>query len=97
MLPTSLPSFPGFDKIAHAVLIGLPAFFLDGSLDFRPLSRRSRFPRLAPTLVFTVAAIEEYMQRFSARRSSSFVDLAADLVGICFFSWLARRVAGRPR
>lgn len=95
MLPTSLPSFPNFDKIAHAVLIGLLAFFLDGALDFRPLVRGWRFPRLGPTLVLAVAGIEEYAQRFSAHRGSSILDFAADLAGVCFFSWLARRVAGR--
>ena len=95
LLPTALPNLPYSDKIGHAVLIGPLAFFLDGALDFRPLTRWSRFPRLGPVIVLTIAGVEEYAQRFSAYRSSSFVDFAADLIGICFFSWLARRVAAR--
>jgi VanZ family protein len=95
VLPSSLPSFPNFDKIAHGVLIGLLAFFLDGALDFRPLVRGWRFPRLGPVLVLVVAGIEEYAQRFAAHRGSSIVDFAADFVGVCFFSWLAHRIAAR--
>jgi hypothetical protein len=96
-LPTSLPSIPHADLLGHAVLIGPLAFFLDGALGLRPLIRGTRFPRLAPVLILAVAGIEEYAQRFSPRRSSSFSDYAADIVGVCFFSWLARRVAERPR
>lgn len=95
ILPTTLPNVPYADKVGHAVLIGPLAFFLDGALELRPLVSGWRFPRLAPVLVLTVAGIEEYMQRFSSRRSSSFEDFAADVVGVCFFSWLAGRVARR--
>jgi len=99
ILPTSIRGFPGADKLGHAVLIGPLAFFLDGSLELRPLVRGWRWPRLAPVLILAVAGIEEYLQRFSSRRSSSFEDFAADVVGVCFFSWLAGRVArrGRPK
>jgi hypothetical protein len=97
-LPTSLPNFPHADKLGHAVLIGGLAFFLDGALGHRTLLRDRAFPRLAPVLVLVVAGIEEYLQRLSPRRSSDIADFAADVVGVCFFTWLAGwidRRAGR--
>jgi hypothetical protein len=92
LLPTSLPDFPGFDKLGHAVLIGGLAFFLDGALSHRRLLRDHAFPRLGPVLVVVAAGIEEYLQRLSPRRSSDPWDFAADVVGVCFFAWLSRRV-----
>jgi VanZ family protein len=92
MLPTSLPQFAYADKLGHAVLIGGLAFFLDGALEHRRLFRDHAFPRLAPSAVLTVAGVEEYLQRLSPRRSSDLADFAADVVGVCFFTWLAARV-----
>jgi VanZ family protein len=92
-LPTSLPDLPHFDKLGHAVLIGGLAFFLDGALDHRTLLRGRAIPRLAPVIVLTVAGIEEYLQRLSPRRTSDIADFAADVVGVCFFTWFARRVS----
>jgi VanZ family protein len=94
-IPTSLPNLPHFDLLGHAVLIGLLAFFLDGALAFRPLLRGLAFPRLGPVLVLAVAGVEEWAQRFSPRRTSSWSDYAADVAGVLFFSWLARRLAAR--
>jgi polysaccharide biosynthesis protein VpsQ len=93
LLPTSLPDFPGADKVGHALFIGLLAFFLDGALDHRPLHPKLSFPRLGPALVVTAAGIEEYLQRLSPRRTSDIWDFAADVVGVCFFAWLSRRVS----
>lgn len=92
MLPTSLPAVPHIDKLGHAILIGPIAFFLDGALDHRPLFRGRAFPRLAPVAVLIVAGIEEYLQRLSPRRSSDWADFLADVVGVCFFTWLSMRV-----
>ena len=97
VLPTSLEGVPYGDKVGHAVLIGPLAFFLDGALELRSVVLGWKFPRVAPVVVLVVAGIEEYLQRFSARRSSNFGDFAADVVGVCFFSWLAGRVARRGR
>jgi hypothetical protein len=94
-LPTSLPAFPHADKLGHAVLIGGLAFFLDGALERRRLFEAWAFPRLAPVLVLLVAGVEEYLQRLSPRRSSDLGDFAADVVGVCFFTWLSARVAQR--
>jgi polysaccharide biosynthesis protein VpsQ len=96
ILPTSLPQLPHFDLLGHAVLIGGLAFFLDGALGLRPLVRGVRFPRLAPVIVLAVAGVEEYAQRLSSRRTSSWSDYAADVAGVLFFSWLAARLSAKP-
>jgi VanZ family protein len=92
-LPTFYQRIPHADLVAHAVLFGLLAGFLDGALGHRPLLR-GRLPwlRLAPVVVLAVAAVEEIAQRLSPRRTSSFSDYAADLVGVVLFVWLAGRV-----
>ncbi len=95
LLPTSLPAFPHMDKLGHAILIGGLAFFLDGALDHRTLVRGRDFPRLAPVLVLAAAGVEEYLQRLSPRRTSDIADFAADVVGVCILTWLARRVTLR--
>ena len=95
VLPTSLPDVPHLDKLGHAILIGGLAFFLDGALDHRRISPRISFPRLGPSLVLVTAGIEEYLQRFSTRRTSDPWDFVADVVGVCFFAWLSRRVDTR--
>jgi hypothetical protein len=92
LLPTSIPDLPYFDKLGHAILIGGLAFFLDGALGHRPVWARLSFPRLGPVIVVVAAGIEEYLQRLSPRRSSDLWDFVADVVGVCFFSWLSRRV-----
>jgi VanZ family protein len=95
ILPTSIAAVPHLDKLGHAVLIGPIAFFLDGALDHRTLFRGHAFPRLAPVAVLIVAGVEEYLQRLSPRRTSDWADFLADVVGVCFFTWLSLRVDAR--
>jgi VanZ family protein len=92
VLPTSVHALPHLDWLGHAVGFGLLAFFLDGALGHRPLARGLAFPRLAPALVLAIAGAEELAQGLSPRRSSSLGDFIADLVGVCLFAWLAKRV-----
>jgi len=89
LLPTMIRSVPHLDKLGHAILIGGIAFYLDGVLDHRRLWLS---PSLAAVAVLAVAGVEEYAQRFSPRRSSDLMDFAADVVGVCFFVWLSRRL-----
>jgi hypothetical protein len=93
VLPTVLPRLPHSDLLLHAILIGLLGGLLDGALGFRRLLPNLVRPRLGQLLVILVAGIEEYAQRFSARRTSTWSDFIADVMGVLFFSWLARRVA----
>lgn len=82
-----------YDLVLHAVLIGLLAFFLDGSLRFRPLlNGRMRWLRLGPVIVLIVAGAEELLQSLSPHRSCSAYDFAADMVGIVLLSFLAFRL-----
>jgi VanZ family protein len=90
-LPTQLPSWPHADLAGHAVLVGMVAFFLAGAL-----ALRGRAGWIAPVAVLACAGIEEWAQRFSPLRSSSWVDFAADVIGVCVLSWLARACT-RPR
>ena len=94
-LPTFYRGIPHADLIAHAVLFGLLAFFLDGVLGHRPLLRgRAPWLRLAPLLVLSAAAVEEVAQLLSPRRTASLADLGADVVGVVLLTWLAGRLTG---
>ncbi len=90
LLPTSLPSFEGADKIGHFFLIGGLGFFLDGALRRRALTKRPFEIPLAPVAVLVVAGVEEYLQRLSPRRDSSFGDFAADVAGVIALTYLSR-------
>ena len=90
-----LPDIPHFDFAGHFVLIGGLAFFLDGVLDYRPVTRRVPWLRLAPTAVLTVAGIEELLQALTPRRTSSVSDFVADLLGVYFLSWLSGLAAAK--
>ncbi len=92
VLPTALASVPNSDKIMHFILIGGVAFFLDGTLAHRALwhGRGS----LAGAAVLVVAGIDEWAQRFSPRRSSTWSDFFADVAGVIVFVWLARKLSG---
>lgn len=94
VLPTGIHAIPHFDLVMHLLLIGGVGFFLDGALDHRPLL--NKWWSLGGTLVLIVAGIEEWAQRFSPRRSSSFSDYAADVMGVVLFVWLSRKVGCQP-
>ncbi|MFT3772461.1 MAG: VanZ family protein [Minicystis sp.] len=93
VLPTMIHGLPHFDLVMHLILIGGVAFFLDGALGHRPLWRGRG--SLAGAGVIVVAGIEEWAQRFSPRRSSTWSDFAADVVGVILFVWLARQVTAK--
>ena len=93
ILPMVLPRLPHSDLPIHALLFGLLGACLDGSLGFRRITPGLAFPRLGAALVIVAAGIEEYAQRFSARRTSTYSDFLADVAGVLFFSWLAKRIS----
>lgn len=95
-LPTELRHVKHADKLVHAVGIGAIAFFLEGVLDLRPLFKGISQPRLAPVIVIAAAGAEEYLQRFSARRSSSWGDFIADVIGVVLFSYVAGKLVKKP-
>lgn len=84
---------PHLDKAVHFGLGGALAFFLDGVLRRRMLRIGPTAVPLAAALVLVPAGIEEFLQRYSINRTSSFGDFAADVAGVAFFVWLSRRVS----
>lgn len=93
LIPNLTPYFRHYDTVCHFLLVGLLAFFLDGTLGFRTLfKKRLSFLRLAPVIVLFIAGTEELLQSLSPRRTCSLSDFVADTIGIFFFSWLAYRI-----
>jgi VanZ family protein len=64
----------GIDKVLHAAMSLTLTALLARGLRGRAL--------LAAVVVITPLAIDEYMQRFSASRSSDYGDLVADALGV---------------
>ncbi|MBI2388371.1 MAG: VanZ family protein [Deltaproteobacteria bacterium] len=89
-LPAVFGALPRLDLVMHLILIGGVAFFLDGALRHRAIFRGRG--SLGGAIVIALAGAEEWAQRFSPRRSSTFSDFAADVVGVLVFVWLARRI-----
>lgn len=89
-LPTTLRGLPHADLVMHFLLIGGLAFFADGALRRRPLWRGHG--SMGGFAVILLAGIEEWAQRFSPRRSSTWSDFAADVGGVILFVWLSRCV-----
>lgn len=83
---------PQLDKAVHFGMGGALAFFLDGVLRRRMLRVGRLALPLAAVLILLPAGIEEFLQRYSIYRTSSFGDFAADVAGVAFFIWLSRRI-----
>jgi hypothetical protein len=92
LIPTKITVVPHYDLFMHFLLVGMFGFFLDGALLHRPIVRVPFFPRLGPMIALGLAATEEFLQRLSPRRSSSWSDFAANASGILFCAWLATRL-----
>ena len=78
------------DKAFHFAMGGVLAFFLDRALRGRAAWRGRLAPPLSSLLVLVLLGIEEYLQRFSAVRTSSFWDFAADFAGVVVLTFAAR-------
>lgn len=85
----------GLDKIVHFLLAGALAFTLDGALDRRNLHAWGVRLPLAPLLVLVPCAIDEWLQRYSAMRTSSLWDFVADFAGVTCAVGLGRFIARR--
>lgn len=91
-LPAVFDEIRFLDKALHFALAGALAFFLDGTLKRRMVGLGVVKLPLAALMLLTPLALEEYLQRFSANRSSSFSDFAADAAGVATMIWLSRRL-----
>lgn len=92
MLPVKSSTIPFYDTVGHFILIGLAAFLGHLAMKKRKIMVGAIFFPLAPLLVSLFTLIEEVLQNLSPNRTFSLSDLAADLVGIVFFYWLAEKV-----
>jgi VanZ family protein len=77
----------GADKVLHAAMGFTLALLLTRALRGRAL--------LAAAVVFVPIALDEYLQRFSATRTSDWSDLIADIVGIGIATVVSKRRALR--
>jgi polysaccharide biosynthesis protein VpsQ len=91
ILPVKSSVIPFYDTIGHFVLVGLAAFFGHLALNKRRINCLNFSLPLAPSLVVICSGIDELLQRLSPNRSFDLTDLAANLIGILFFYWLAER------
>ena len=106
LLPRQLLTWPGVDKVLHFSMFGLAAFWLHQWLTAGAgrSARRWPLPGLAllaasVLLPFSLAAIEEYLQRLSPLRTFDLTDLASDLAGMLVFAALSAALLKleRPR
>lgn len=92
ILPNEVRGLPGFDKLMHFLLVGTFGALLDGALAHRPIVRVPWVPRVGPGVALALAGTEEFLQRLSPRRSSSWSDLIANYAGILILSWAVKRL-----
>ena len=78
---------PYGDKICHALLYGVMAYFLNYGLQFR---KYYTF-QLGSIIVLTFAIIEEFSQYYIPSRTFDLGDLGADFVGVVLFSVLRNK------
>lgn len=81
---------PGFDKIAHALLVGFLAFLLNYSLRGRRLVAAGRHWLLGSLLVGVAITLEECSQAWIPGRTFDLGDLAANWTGIAVAGWWFR-------
>ena len=92
ILPNEVRGLPGFDKVMHFLLVGTFGALLDGALAHRAIVRVPYVPRVGPGIALVLAGTEEFLQRLSPRRSSSWSDLIANYAGILVLSWAIKRL-----
>jgi len=87
-------SIPFGDKIGHFVLYGILTLLLDLTLLSSPrfTLRPSLFVLRIALILSLIIGLEEYSQKFFAKRTFDLVDLLFSYLGMIFFSWLALRV-----
>jgi VanZ family protein len=87
-------SIPLADKAGHFILYGILTLLLDLTFLRSPrfnLNQRLLALRIALILILIIG-LEEYSQRFFAKRTFDLVDLAFSYLGVVCFSWVALRI-----
>jgi VanZ family protein len=83
--------YPGLDKLAHFVLLGLMTYLLNLSLANRRIYLFSRPVLLGSAIMFVLALLDEFSQIFISTRTSTLGDLASSTLGILCADWLSRK------
>lgn len=80
-------AIPYGDKIAHAILYGAMAMFLNYGLSYRKVKGM----QLGAIIVLTFAILEEFTQMYIPSRTFDLYDILADIVGVTLFSLIKIR------
>ena len=80
---------PYGDKFAHAFLYGFLTLFLNIALKCRAIKIHSFYLQAGSLTVLTFAILEELAQYSLPNRTLDMIDLAADVVGVCIFTYLS--------
>ena len=75
-------AIPYGDKIAHTILYGTMAMFLNYGLSYRKIKGL----QLGAVLVLTFAILEEFTQIYVPSRTFDLYDILADFAGVILFS-----------
>jgi polysaccharide biosynthesis protein VpsQ len=94
-LKTLLPlllKIPFADTFMHFLLLGLATFFSHLALNKQYVMLFGILIPKAPLIITVCCTIDEILQTLSPNRTSSILDLIANLGGIILFYFLAERV-----
>ncbi|MFB2833657.1 hypothetical protein [Floridanema evergladense] len=87
-----LTKVPFSDTFMHFLLLGLTAFFSHLALNKRYVMVFGILFPQAPLIIALCCMLDEILQRFSPKATSSLLGLMADLAGIILFYFLAERI-----
>ncbi|MFA6459189.1 MAG: DUF817 domain-containing protein [Candidatus Paceibacterota bacterium] len=90
LIPSEIKLIPHYDSIGHFVLFGLLGLVAHYSFNRERKNVFGRHIPVGPTLVMSIAFIDEALQVLSINRTFDLMDLFWGLVGISFFIVFAR-------
>lgn len=91
VFPVKLPTIPFYDTLGHFILLGSASYLGHKALGGQMIKMWScplSIP-LVPIAISIFAAVDESLQALSPLRTSSWLDMMANLVGIWVFYGLA--------
>ena len=91
-IPAIITKIPYYDIIGHFLLFGIAALLANRALKRKVIKIFIIFVPLGPAIITLIVFTEEFLQRFSQYRSSSYTDLIADICGILFFYYLDKHL-----
>jgi len=88
--------FPNGDKLGHLVLFGMLNFLVTSSFIASRPGRRPMVTALSVGLILAaLIAIEEYSQKYFAKRTFDLIDLLAGYIGLAVGGWAALMINKR--